>query len=423
MKISTKLFNQQQVNTFSKLTENIQNLQSKISSGKNFVSASDDPVAAAELSGLNTVKERFNQYSENAMSGINRLNIADASLQSITNLMVRARELTIQAANDTFGAIDREALALELDEMKKEMFSVANAVDSKGAFIFGGYHTKNQPFTLNNDNRIEYVGDRGTNSVAVSESRVVGTTLDGGSVFMNVINNDEVTPMFEVLEDIIYSIRTANESVVEAKAVGKATLQVENGNPGNFSFTLADSSGSANISVDLPGSDMSGIVTAINSAGLTISASLSGSTITLTDSGNGPITISDLQVEGITKAEKTPKSYLTFNAIDGSGNTLAKEQRMYDKNQSVQNRLDDIKIVQEHLANQRAIIGARTSSLERHLDLIAEREIAIEKDISDISDADLAELVTTLQSQITGLQASQQAFVKISDLNLFQFIR
>ena len=137
-----------------------------------------------------------------------------------------------------------------------------------------------------------------------------------------------------------------------------------------------------------------------------------------------PITISDLQVEGITKAEKTPKSYLTFNAIDGSGNTLAKEQRMYDKNQSVQNRLDDIKIVQEHLANQRAIIGARTSSLERHLDLIAERKIAIEKDISDISDADLAELVTTpLQSQITGLQASQQAFVKISDLNLFQFIR
>ena len=96
---------------------------------------------------------------------------------------------------------------------------------------------------------------------------------------------------------------------------------------------------------------------------------------------------------------------------------------MYDKNQSVQNRLDDIKIVQEHLANQRAIIGARTSSLERHLDLIAEREIAIEKDISDLSDADLAALVTQLQSQITGLQASQQAFVKISDLNLFQFIR
>ena len=154
MKISTQLFNQQQVKTFGKLTEDIQNLQAKIASGKNFVRASDDPVAAAELSALKTVSEKFNQYSKNAQSGINRLNIADSSLQAITNLMVRAREIAIQAANDTFGAIDREAMAIELDEMKKEMFSVANAVDSSGAYIFGGYHTKNAPFTkdANEDN-------------------------------------------------------------------------------------------------------------------------------------------------------------------------------------------------------------------------------------------------------------------------------
>ena len=35
--------------------------------------------------------------------------------------MVRAKELSIQAANDTFGAQDREALTLELEEMKNEM--------------------------------------------------------------------------------------------------------------------------------------------------------------------------------------------------------------------------------------------------------------------------------------------------------------
>ena len=423
MKISTKLFNQQQVKTFTKLNEEIQNLQAKISSGKKFIQASDDPVSAVELSALSQVKEKFNQYSKNAVNAINRLNIADSSLKAVTNIMLRASELSIQAANDTFGAADREAIAIELGQMKEEMFSIANSVDSSGAYIFGGYHTKNPPFEKNETDRVNYVGDRGTNAVAVSETRNVGTTLDGGSVFMSVLNNNEITPMFEVLEDIIYSTRTANESVVEAKAVGRATLEVENGNPGNFQFTLKDSSGTANISVDLPGTDISGIVTAINSAGLTISASLSGSTITLSDSGNGPITISDLQIEGITSAEKKPKSFLTFNAIDGSGNTLAKEQRLYDSNQSVQNRLNDIKSVQEHIANQRAVIGARTTSLGRQEELIAERKIAIEKDMSDISEADLAELVTQLQTQITSLQASQQAFVKISDLNLFQFIR
>ena len=121
MKISTKLFNQQQVKTFSKLNEEIQNLQAKISSGKKFTQASDDPVAAVELSALNVIKDKFNQYSKNADNAINRLNIADVSLSSVSSLMIRASELAIQAANDTLGAIDREALAIELDEMKEEI--------------------------------------------------------------------------------------------------------------------------------------------------------------------------------------------------------------------------------------------------------------------------------------------------------------
>ncbi|MDC3024389.1 flagellar hook-associated protein FlgL [Alphaproteobacteria bacterium] len=422
MKVSTSLFNKQQVESFSKLNEEIQSLQNRISSGKNIVQASDDPIGAVELSGLQQVKERFNQYSRNADNAINRLTIADNALQSITNLMARAKELAIQAANDTFGAQDREALALELIEMKEEMLSTANSTDSSGAYIFGGYHTGTQPFEKNSKGVIEYKGDRGTNSVAVSETRNVGTTLDGGSVFMAVKSNNSVAPMFNVLEDIINSIRTSAGSVVEAKAIGKATLKIDNGNPGNFSFILSDNEDTANISVDLPSNDLSGVVSAINSSGLTITASLSGNTITLEDSKNGPITIKDLQVEGIEKSEKEPKSFLTFDAIDGSGNSLGVPQVLYDKNQTIQNRLDDIIGVQDHIANQKAIIGARTNSLDRQKELIAQRTIAIEKDMSSISDADLAALVTELQGQITGLQASQQAFVKISNLSLFQFL-
>ena len=155
MKISTSLFNKQQVESFSKLNEDIQSLQNKISSGKNIIQASDDPIGAVELSGLQQVKERFNQYSRNADNAINRLTIADNALQSITNLMARAKELAIQAANDTFGAQDREALALELIEMKEEMLSTANSTDSSGAYIFGGYHTGTQPFKKNSKGFIE----------------------------------------------------------------------------------------------------------------------------------------------------------------------------------------------------------------------------------------------------------------------------
>ena len=87
---------------------------------------------------------------------------------------------------------------------------------------------------------------------------------------MAVKSNNTVAPMFNVLEDIINSIRTAAGSVVEAKAVGKATLKIENGNPGNFSFTLADNENTANISVGFTRNRFVWSSYAINSAGLNI---------------------------------------------------------------------------------------------------------------------------------------------------------
>ncbi|GIS17805.1 MAG: hypothetical protein CM15mP119_2090 [Alphaproteobacteria bacterium] len=50
MQVSTKLFNDQQVRQFGKLTADIQQKQEKIASGKAILRASDDPVAAVQLS-------------------------------------------------------------------------------------------------------------------------------------------------------------------------------------------------------------------------------------------------------------------------------------------------------------------------------------------------------------------------------------
>ena len=51
-----------------------------------------------------------------------------------------------------------------------------------------------------------------------------------------------------------------------------------------------------------------------------------------------------------------------------------------------------------------------------------ERKVLVEKDVSELADADLSELVTELQSLMTSQEASQKAFVRISQLNLFDMI-
>ena len=62
------------------------------------------------------------------------------------------------------------------------------------------------------------------------------------------------------------------------------------------------------------------------------------------------------------------------------------------------------------------------NSAERLRDVLEERKILISQDVSDLQDADLASLVTSLQAQITTQEASQKAFINISKLNLFDFI-
>ena len=65
MKVSTKLFNQQQLKQFTSLNDEIQKTQKKISTGKNILLASDDPTGSVQLSGLQVIRDQINQYNKN----------------------------------------------------------------------------------------------------------------------------------------------------------------------------------------------------------------------------------------------------------------------------------------------------------------------------------------------------------------------
>ena len=87
MKVSTKLFNEQQLRQFSNLNSEIQKLQDKISSGKNILVASDDPVGSVDLSGYKTVKHQLDQFLKNVNSSEDRLSLVDTNLQNLSTIM------------------------------------------------------------------------------------------------------------------------------------------------------------------------------------------------------------------------------------------------------------------------------------------------------------------------------------------------
>ena len=426
MQVSTKLFNQQQLQQFSSTTEKLQNLQNKISSGQNILKASDDPIGSVQLSGLNVVKDQIVQFERNVDAASDRINLLDKNLINLGSIMLRAQELVIQASSDTLGASDRETIALEVDEMKKEILSVANAQDSNGSFLFSGYKTNTIPFVEDISGKINYKGDRGLSSLSISESRVIETTLDGGTLFQAVKNpSGKNISIFLMLEDISNSIRTASGGVEALKASGTAELTFQNKDPGTWTFDLTGNLGTQTITAEITGEDPSEFVKQINlsSTGITATINDDGKTIKLTDTTNSKIEIKTLSVYGINSAQKDPTSFFTVQPQDGAGNSIGKLQKLYDNNQLPSKQIDNIASTQVHISNNRGAIGARSSSLLRQTEFLADRRLAVEKDVADINEADLAELVTNLQSMLTSMQASQQSFVKISQLNLFDYIR
>ena len=90
------------------------------------------------------------------------------------------------------------------------------------------------------------------------------------------------TDLFAAIDNVSRSIRTANSGVEEAKAdTGMAKVTLTNQNPGTYSFTITSGQKSADFSIDITGSDLSDVATAINAADLDITATLEDSNKTL----------------------------------------------------------------------------------------------------------------------------------------------
>ena len=116
MQISSKLFNQQSIRNFEKLNEGIQKTQEKISTGQNILSASDDPVAAVNLSVAKEQRDLLSRYQANAEAAKNRLNLSDEIFDQSIITLTRIMELTIQAGN---GTGDTTAILQEIDALKE----------------------------------------------------------------------------------------------------------------------------------------------------------------------------------------------------------------------------------------------------------------------------------------------------------------
>ena len=186
MPVSTKLFNDQAIARFNRLTGDIQNTQGRIATGKNILRASDDPVAAANASFTRDQKVMLDRFSTNIDRARTRLTVTENVLSDSNNVLTRAYELALQGRNDTLSPVDRKAIAREVTQLKNTIMALANSRDESGNYMFSGFKLNRTPFMPDEDGAIQYHGDRGAHSVQVSEDLRLRSGVDGATMFLRV---------------------------------------------------------------------------------------------------------------------------------------------------------------------------------------------------------------------------------------------
>ncbi len=236
MRITDRQIFHHQVQRLGRLRTQQVETQETIASGKRVNRPSDDPAAWARLTRLDSREQGLDSLQLRAQGVQTRLSAAEGSLYQVTNLLQRARELTIQGLNGSYSATERANFSAELEGLREHMLQLANS-ELDGQYLFAGTNVTTEPFGVDG----EYQGGGAGVLVQVGEGLKVDVALDGGEVFQgevdlpalfdrlieNFQNND-----VDALDGALDEIRDAEDQVLRGVTeigarIGRVSLAQE----------------------------------------------------------------------------------------------------------------------------------------------------------------------------------------------------
>ena len=301
-RISTYLFHQRATASMLDNQSRLSKTQLQLATGRRILTPSDDPAGATKTLDLQRYLETNKQFLSNMGFARARLETQETALASVTELLQRANELAIQGNNATASASDREAIAVEVDQLLEQMLALANTRDSNGEYLFAGLKRADAAFTRNVDPvtgavTYAYDGDDQQRQIQVSEVRRIADADTGQDIFMDVAGGASA---FDVLATFAADLRT-------------------------------------------PGADLSGSI-------------------------------------------------------------------------------GDIQRAMDQILEARARGGARLNALDELGNVNEDLAVTLESQLSEIRDLDYAEAVSRMNRQLLAFQASQQSYVRLSQLSLFNYL-
>lgn len=110
----------------------------RLSSGYRINKAADDAAGLAISENLKGQIRGLRQASRNSNDGISLVQVAEGGLTEISNMLVRLRELGVQASSDTIGDTERKFIDVEYQQLKSEIQRISEVTKFNGRDLLNG---------------------------------------------------------------------------------------------------------------------------------------------------------------------------------------------------------------------------------------------------------------------------------------------
>ncbi|MBI2521347.1 MAG: flagellar hook-associated protein FlgL [Bdellovibrio sp.] len=164
--------------SIDKTKERLEDLQLKGTSLKKVRRPSDNPISNVESMTLGSVLADNQQFLRNSDVALLQLNQTEQSLDQISDILLRAKDLAIQQSSDFYDQDIRKNVANDIIQMRNQLLAISNKrIGNK--YIFSGFNTLKIPFDVEGN----YAGDDGQIKLEISKDFFIPMNLTGKEVF------------------------------------------------------------------------------------------------------------------------------------------------------------------------------------------------------------------------------------------------
>jgi flagellar hook-associated protein 3 FlgL len=387
--------------------------QEQISTGNRILTPADDPVASVRLLQLEQQQNILSQYDNNLSAAKSSLTQEETTLNSVTNILQRVRELTVQAGNGALSQADRQAIGNELSVREDELLSLMNSRNARGEYLFSGFQGKTQPFVRNPDGSYVYNGDEGSRKLQVASSLEVQINDNGQEVFENATNASRLSLSSAppAPATALSGMLVEDEVAFANFPVAGITLAFTDPDPLNYTLTMLSPPGT--VTTGRLNSKTDTLVHFSGTAFYVNGAPPAGTVFTITGPDANPATPPPNKV-GILNTIATLRQVLNSAINTPQGNR--------DVRDAVAAGLTNLDSGLGIVLQAQGQIGARLNVLES-TQTDNEDVSLINKSVqADLRELDYAEALSRLSSQTVVLEAAQKSYVKVASLNLFNLL-